>query len=147
MYGYTLYYWKYLFAVRGNVMRIIVSNGLPILCGLAILIWVFAKNRLKRGRCTCKMEGLCVEHRRKPGEQAYTPVYEIYWKGAKIRIWNHVYVQKIGKIKPDVGETCVLHINPDNPMDFYSGFDLSSDKVPIIVGVFFILLPIIFIFY
>lgn len=122
-----------------------VGNGLCVLSGLLILLGVYLKNRRARRRCTREMDGVCVSYKREPGKQLFTPVYEVIWKGSPIQIWKPVYASHGRKIKPAVGERVKLHVNPENPLEFYSKFDSFADKAPIMVGLFFIVLPFIFV--
>ena len=120
---------------------------LYVLCGVIILLWIFVRMLRKRKRCTLQLTAKCIEHKKKHDKFAYTPVYEIPWKNGTIQIHNGVYIHKIGKIRPAVGEVIQLHVNPDNPLEFYSPFELQNDTAPILVALIFIVMPLYFMYF
>lgn len=125
-------------------MSLEFGNFFPIFCGACILLWLFIKFLLKRKRCTLKIPAKCIDHKKRHNKHAYSPVYEICWHGEKIRINSSVYINKIGKIRPEIGEEVWLKVNPDNPLDFCSRYDYQMELAPIIVALVFILMPIYF---
>lgn len=128
-------------------MNLDFGDYIPIFCGCCILLWVFIRLHIKRKRCNLKVYAKCVEHKKHHKKIAYSPVYEITWKGEVIRIDSGAYINKVGKIRPLVGEELWINVNPENPLDFFSPHVLQDEFAPILVAIIFIFIPVYFNFF
>lgn len=111
------------------------------------MLWVFINALIHKKRCSVKVVAKCIRYKTRHNTSGYTPVYEITWKGQNIEIYRPVYIKSIIRVFPKVGDTTTLHVNPNNPLDFYSKFYLLENWGVIFCGLLFIFLPIYFNFF
>jgi hypothetical protein len=74
--------------------------------------------RKKRTDCTYVIMATCVDvdTQYRKGSRSYCPTYEIYYRGETLRLCDHLYTN-MDHIT--VGEQREVHINPDEPTEFF----------------------------
>ena len=110
--------------------------------GVAIIIGVIIYNLIKRAKCSEIVSATCVGHKRRPQKGTVSPIYEFEWHGKMIQTHSSVY-QGEGLVKKiPVGKEVKLRVNPENPLDFYTGFSLSDTWGFFLFAAMLILMPI-----
>ena len=86
--------------------------------GIVMILGRLYSSKKKRTNCTYVIMATCVDvdTQWRKGSRSYCPTYEIYFKEETIRLCDHFYTN-MDHIS--VGEKRELHINPDNPTEFF----------------------------
>ena len=86
--------------------------------GAGVVVGTYLNSQKKRDACTYVITGTCVNIKSQvdDGTLLECPVYEIYFRGETVELCNETY-SNMNKVA--LGETRELHVNPDNPKEFY----------------------------
>lgn len=96
--------------------------------GATMVLSTFFNVKKKRTNCTYAMMATCVKvktgwHNR---HRTYCPIYEVYFRGETVQLCNNVYTN-IDHIA--VGDQREVHLNPDNPTEYYEEIMLKKESL------------------
>lgn len=118
---------------------------LLILCGflaagLSAVVVPISKRKHQKEVCTCEVQATivdCAISTSKKGSTVYAPIYGFWFNGKDWKVRSNSY----GNIAvPEIGKTCTLKINPENPEEIF--YEKSYEYL---IGVYVGILVIVFV--
>ena len=111
--------------------------------GAAVVVGTYLSSLKKRNLCSYTIMATCVDMKSHvdDGTLLECPVYEIYFRGEMLQLCNENY-SNMNKVAP--GETREIHINPDNPTEFYEEkMDKTGAAILYVIGGTFMIMSLI----
>ncbi len=105
---------------EGNYLGVVLGISFAVFFSLTLVLW-FLSYRYKRKVCTEQVQARCVYVKEKKSVKdghtyyEHAPVFEFCFRGNTYNIAENYSSAK----KPLVGDICEIHINPNEPTEFY----------------------------
>lgn len=115
----------------------ILLSAVFLLPGLGMLIIPRRIENKKKNRCTFPVEAKCikiVEEYDGEGGRVYAPVFEFY-VGGEVFTYNYDTYSALGV--PNIGDTEILYVNPENYSDIYRMTPSIHKKLIAFMGITF----------
>lgn len=111
--------------------------GVFFVVGASVVVSATCKHRKRLRDCDYVITATCVEiaSRWHKGKRTFCPIYEIYFREQNIRLCSHTYSSAN---RMEVGERKELHINSENPEEFYEETEEKQFlTIALIIGIMF----------